>query len=433
MRVKNAISDTGERFCVLLDSNGFPMVYPNLFITSMYRNSGQSVGTFRKTLENIAFLYELSSRLKIPIEARCAKQDFLSYEEVSRIGQYAGLTKSGALDSLTESKKVVPFRRVARKRLEVSRYTIVDDPEQDKVFWQTKYNRLSDFGNYIDWLERYHSPHKKTQTKRYFDELRPLKSQQKTYWEILEGYKFKSLDKQQRNVFLDRIRADFPDRVWRDEGVCYRNYTLAMLLYMLGVRIGEALNLKIEDIRQRGNKHFAYIRHNTDDKQDSRIYQPKLKTNSRALQLTARLKLILDTYITHHRSAIKGAAHCPFLFISHRLSKGKANPLSISAAEKVFREFSTVMGFKVRPHILRHTWNDRYSEAIDQKIANKETTQEKAEADRCQLMGWAKGSDMNLIYSARYDTERAMMVALAMQDSDFELKESITYDDDIPM
>lgn len=431
--MKSAMSETGERFCVLLDTSGFPMVYPNLFITSMYRNSKQSVGTCRKALENIAFLYELCSRLKIPIEERCAKQDFLSHEEVSRIGRYTGLTKSGALDALIENQKVVPLRRITRNRLEVSRYTIVDDPEEDKVFWQTKYNRLSVFGNYIDWLERYYSPYKETQTKRYFDELRPLKSQQKTYWEILEGYKFKSLDKLQRNIFLDRIRADFPNRVWKNEGVCYRNYALAMVLYILGVRIGEALNLKVEDIQQRGNKYFAYIRHNTDDKQDSRIYQPKLKTNSRALQLTAKLKLILDTYIMHHRSAIKGAAHCPFLFISHRSSKGKANPLSISAAEKVFREFSTVMGFKVSPHMLRHTWNDRYSEAIDQKIVKKETTQEKAEADRCQLMGWAKGSDMNLIYSARYDTERAMRFALTMQDSDFEHKESSIYDDDVPM
>lgn len=204
-------------------------------------------------------------------------------------------------------------------------------------------------------------------------------------------------------------------------------------MYVLGIRIGESLNIKLENLIVKDGKHYVLIKRNAGDLEDPRIKQPKVKTKSRALALSPKLKSILDNYILEHRSHIKGAAHCPFLFISHRIRNNETLPLSISGAEKVFREFGEVMGFNLNPHRLRHTWNDRYSESADKLIEQGKTNEEKSESDRCHLMGWAKGSQMSQIYASRHNTKRTMELSLHLQDEDFELKESLAYDEDLPM
>lgn len=45
MSVKRFIGSNGERFSVLLDSNGFPLTYPNLYTTIYFRNRGHSINT----------------------------------------------------------------------------------------------------------------------------------------------------------------------------------------------------------------------------------------------------------------------------------------------------------------------------------------------------------------------------------------------------
>ncbi len=433
MKSKLFIAGNGERLSILFGKDGMPMLYPNLFVTSIYRNDDQSSSSCKKVLEHISYFYEICKGLKIDIERRCESGGFLSQQEIKKIAYYAGITKKAAEEKLNVGGKVISINRHKPKLLETARHTIRVEKEEDKVFWQTKYNRLSVFAKFVGWLENYHYPHSHSKNKEYFLNERPEKNEGLTYGEIYEQLLFKSLSKEQRNIFLDRIRPDFPDNPWTNKGIQYRNYALAMTLYVLGIRIGEALNIKLEDFQVKGDKYYVLIKRNAGDLNDPRIKQPKVKTKSRALALSPQLKSILDSYILDHRSHIENAAHCPFLFISHRVRNNETLPLSISGAEKVFREFGDVMGFNLNPHRLRHTWNDRYSESADKLIAEGKTNEEKSEADRCHLMGWAKGSTMSQVYASRHNAKRAMELALHLQDEDFELKESLTYDNDVPM
>jgi len=433
MKSKLSVAANGERLAILLEDNGLPLLYPNLFITAIYRNDDQSSGSCKKALEHITYFYEIIKGLKIDIERRCESGSFLSLQEIKKISYFAGITQKAARAKLINESSTISINSHKPKLLETVRHVIRVEKQEDTVSWQTRYNRLTVFGRYVNWLEKYHYPYQGNESEEYFFDERPGKSEGLTYCEIHEQLSFKSLNKDQRNIFLDRIRPDYPDSPWNNEGVRYRNYALAMTLYVLGIRIGESLNIKLEDLIVRNGKNYLLVKRNAGDLDDPRIKQPKVKTNSRALALSPQLKSILDTYILEHRSYVQGAAHCPFLFMSHRTRNNEVLPLSISGAEKVFREFAQVMGFHLYPHCLRHTWNDRYSESADKLIAQGKTTEEKTEADRCHLMGWAKGSTMSLVYSSRYDTKRTMQHALHLQDEDFELKESIAYDNDVPM
>ena len=435
MKYKMFIANSGERLSILIGDDGMPMHYPNLFITSMYRNDDQSSGSCKKALEHILYFYEICIGNNIDIEKRCESNNFLSQQEIDQIAYFAGITKKATDKKLKTqtNNKVISINLHKAKLLETARHSIRVEKEEDKVFWQTKYNRLTVFGRFIGWLENYHYPHSKSKNKEHFLLKRPEKNEGLTYGEIHEQLSFKSLSIVQRNVFLDRVRPDFPNNPWSNKGVQYRNYSLAMTLYVLGVRIGEVLNVKLEDFQIKDGKYYLLIKRNAGDLNDPRVKQPKVKTNSRALALSPQLKSILDNYILEHRAHIEDAAHCPFLFLSHRIRNNETLPLSISGAEKVFREFGAVMGFNLNPHRLRHTWNDRYSESVDKLIEQGKTNEEKSEADRCQLMGWAKGSTMSQVYASRHNVKRAMELALILQDDDFELKESLAYDDEVPM
>ena len=80
------------------------------------------------------------------------------------------------------------------------------------------------------------------------------------------------------------------------------------------------------------------------------------------------------------------------------------------------REISQSVNFNVNAHAFRHSWNDKYSEYADRKIAEGRTTHNKAESDRLKLMGWSETSEMAKWYSQRYERRRAFEVGLELQE-----------------
>lgn len=433
MRTKLFVGKTGERYSILLNDDGIPLDHPNLFVTNLYRNRGQAASSCQKALEHVSFFLEVCSGLDIDVEARTTKAEFLTYEEIQRIVYFAGITREATKAKFkATSKNVLKFKVAKPRMLETARYSIVAEKKEDKVHWQTKYNRISIFLDYVNWLEKYYHPYAKTRTKLYFTELRPQKNEGPTYGEMLEANTYKSLTPEERTIFIDRIRPNYTDNPWNDESIKVRNYAMCMFIWILGVRLGECLNVKLQDLVVRKGKRYVVISRNADDANDSRIKQPKVKTNGRSLALSPKLQKILDDYIYEHRANLQNIGTNEFLFVSHRVRKGKLNPLSISAAEKIFAQLSEKLGFHLHPHRLRHTWNDRFSEAMDKQIAAGKTNEDKSEFDRCQLMGWKQGSTMSLVYASRHNAKRAMTLALKMQDADFAIKESIEYDEDLP-
>ena len=250
------VANNGERLAILKCCDGLPLLYANLFVTVIYRNADQSSGSCKKAMEHISFFYDVCKGLNINIEERCESGNFLSHQEVKKVAYFAGITQRAAKLKLKYEDSVVSINRLKPKLLETARHAIRAEKEEDKVFWQTKYNRLTVFGRYVGWLERYHYPHLESKNEEHFLKERPAKNEGFTYGEIHEQLSFRSLSKLQINIFLDRIRPDYLDNPWVDEGVRYRNYALAMILYVLGIRIGESLNIKLEELKVDNDEHL---------------------------------------------------------------------------------------------------------------------------------------------------------------------------------
>ena len=86
--------------------------------------------------------------------------------------------------------------------------------------------------------------------------------------------------------------------------------------------------------------------------------------------------------------------------------------MSPRAIGKIFDSLQGVLGFDLHPHMLRHTWNDRFSAAIDRNTPPGGHTPEASEERiRNFLMGWSPNSNMADGYSRRH-IERAARDAL---------------------
>jgi integrase len=65
------------------------------------------------------------------------------------------------------------------------------------------------------------------------------------------------------------------------------------------------------------------------------------------------------------------------------------------------------------PHVLRHTWNDHFSELMDEKGVPEEIEHKM----RSRLMGWSETSKTATTYTRRHVHKRARAAALQLQRS----------------
>ena len=274
---------------------------------------------------------------------------------------------------------------------------------QDSVTKGLTYRRLTNFADYAGWLENYFHPSVKTETKRLFKFRRPNRPMD-------VELEYKSFDSDQLNIILKAIDSGNQDRIWISDYITYRNELIIYLFLYLGCRKGELLNLKITDLIHQQGTPYITIKRNPHDSNDSRLYQPLVKTRSRSIGLNQNLQKKLENYILNYRSTLPNAELTDYLILSNT-----GQPLSINALNKMFTEISRTVSFNVYAHAFRHTWNDKYSEKTQVLISSGESTEAQVENNRAYLMGWIPNSQSARRYSKRAENKLAVEVGLHIQ------------------
>lgn len=93
--------------------------------------------------------------------------------------------------------------------------------------------------------------------------------------------------------------------------------------------------------------------------------------------------------------------------------------MSLSAMNDVFEGLRKAFPGEfpnLQPHVLRHTWNDKFSEAMDKAGVTPDDEQQM----RAFLMGWSPTSQTAHTYTRRHTRRKARAVSLAMQTAQFE-------------
>lgn len=392
-------------------ATGEPLAEPSLYVMSEIRATNRAANTIEHVLRSILVLQLFLDSNQIKLENRFQEGRVLTLSELDNLVRHCRRPIAEQRGLETTQDLITGSRQAAPKIVHFDRrYTA--SPE---VAGHTAANRVRAIRDYLGWLvtnriARYPSGALESVNlwndwERCKDGLNARVPRYKGRNTIghREGLPQKIVER-----MLSVTAPESPGNPWKGDGTRNRNYLLIRWLLDLGLRRGELLNVKIADINFQAEE--LLIARRADDPEDPRRDQPTVKTRDRKLPLSSGLCDMTFAYITKIRKAISGARVHPFLFVS----MGTGAPMSLSSLNKVFAELRDAFPgefIEVTPHILRHTWNDRFSEMIDKK----KISEPDEERMRSFLMGWSPTSNTAVTYTRRHVRRKAQEVSLRMQ------------------
>jgi integrase len=170
---------------------------------------------------------------------------------------------------------------------------------------------------------------------------------------------------------------------------------------LLGVRLRDIDFQKLE----------VHIARRADTKDDPRAHQPLAKTHARVLSLSEDLAELTQNYVIWCRANQGASRRHDYLFVSG----GTGKPLSLAGANKLFVALRTAglnLPDDLTAHVLRHSWNDRFSKEMERAGVSPELEQKM----RSVLMGWSPTSESAATYTRRYVRQRASEAMKSMQE-----------------
>ena len=381
--------DSGERYCLVVDrTTGLPIYHPNLFITTQLRNKSDSFSTMLSAANNIAIFLRFLDDRDINLEKRVVCRELFETHELDDLRDY------------TQRR----FSKVADEGCYVGNEGVVSSI--------THYMRLTTIAQYISWYANHLIKQPSTVEAR---QIKRVETQIKARRPVKKGRnrdQDRSLNDDQLEVLFEVIKVGselnpFGEQIQR------RNRLMILILYHLGIRGGELLNLRVSDIDF--SKQQLKVVRRADDKNDPRVQEPNAKTLERTTLLGEILSKEIHEYITKDRRKVTNAKRNDFLFVTHKEGPTVGQPISKSSYYKVLNIVKTVSPdlYKLTGHKLRHTWNRKFSEKMDSM--DEPVSEEKQEQFRSYLMGWKQGSGTAMHYNKRFIKEQAQKAALALQ------------------
>lgn len=395
---------------MLLDrATGLPAFYPNLYILTELRQTNMATATIERALREIMVLLDYLALCNIDLADRIRKGQLLSLGEIDGLARHC----RQRFEQLQTQEQETAAGGVATTHL-IQRRAHRHLIPFTEVSLPTAANRIRTIHAYLSWLVIVRLSHQglseavKMSLAQVRTDVLPILlarmpiSKGRNAIGQRQGALPETMER-----FVQIIDPASLENPWRGEFTKKRNVLLLYWLWKLGLRRGELLNIKIRDIDFRANT--VIVARRADDPEDPRKYQPRVKTRDRKLPLAPDLAAATNHYIVYERSRIPGAKN-PFLFVA----EATGAPLSLSAINKLFRELRMKcpdLPDDFTAHVLRHTWNDDFSEHTDHKGLSDEIT----EKMRTYMMGWSPTSKTASVYTRRRIEEKARQASLEMQ------------------
>ncbi len=181
-----------------------------------------------------------------------------------------------------------------------------------------------------------------------------------------------------------------------------RNYLIIALFLETGLRRGAIAKLKIEHCKFWGSFDEITITRSPDDKSDPRLHRPSQKTKAHKSYVSHGLMHLIKTYIETIRASFPAAEAHEMVFIAEMNTKGSiGKPISLASINSIFKTLSKKLDFTIHPHLLRHKWNELFTEAAEERgLSNEEM-----DKLRKYAMGWSRTSVMARVYNEFKDIE----------------------------
>jgi integrase len=185
-----------------------------------------------------------------------------------------------------------------------------------------------------------------------------------------------------------------------------RNWLMCAIAYQCGLRRGELLKIRLDDL-PKPNDPGIKIRRRPHDRADVRRHKPRVKTVERVLPISDEIRAGLRAYLASPVQIGRPAGRTPYLFVS----AGGA-PLSIAAADGIVKIMGRHTGVeKLSWHSFRHTW----AESLADDLLG-EYHEEQALAFIRELGGWKSNSATPMHYIQNALAKRAAAFLQARND-----------------
>ncbi|SKD04707.1 Phage integrase family protein [Burkholderia sp. CF099] len=406
--IRNVVRESGERLSLLCRrSTGQPLFDPTCYAVAELRGAGHASATIEQALRAVMALYLIFDRMGVDLDVRFQEFRVLEPHEVEDLMRQC----------------LLPFRRLVADEgypgnvIPLDGSSAIALTEDSDVLSRRAYAiRLLYIRDYLRWL----SPHRVARLRLNRD---PRADQMEAAFEqvlSLLGTRIpkrrgravlgqrEGLSKEQRARLLAVIDPAAPDNPWTSAHARERNRAMIRTLLKLGCRRGELLGLRVRDVNFATG--MVRIVRKADDPTDPRMRQPLVKTLDREVALGEEVTTLVRQYVRGARQALKGARRHGFLFVAN----GSGAPLSLDGLSKAFsalRRGCPDLPSDLSPHVLRHTWNDEFSEYADRAGMS--------EAEEMQVrnyaMGWQHDSGSSQFYLRRHTRERAAAAQTTMQ------------------
>lgn len=378
----------GECHVILVDETKTPLFYPTLWVTVTLRGSSLAVNTIQNALSAIKYLYSWQDIYSVDIEQRFAEGNLLKANEIHSLRDF--LQKS--LKQKANKKVILITRKVQ----------IVEK--------STHHARMSVAAAYLEFLARRLYPYSAEVEKRISSMVDQIKANR-------PNQASKTANRDRDEKFLEdsdldaiekKLRPGAEENPFTDNSVQFRNALIFIILRVTGIRRGELLNLKVEDINFSAN--YLQIVRRPDSQNDQRRYQPVVKTRERQFPLDPELVNQIYEYVTKHRSKLSAAKRHGYLFVTHKKGRHLGAPMSNSTFNKLIEAMKETVS-TIHAHQLRHHWNYSFSNLSTAKGLSPE----REEKLRSYLMGWKQTSNTAAIYNRRHIKKEATESMLELQ------------------
>ena len=405
-RIHEAILEDGERLPLLVDHAGNVPFLPSLYVMGALRPRDAS-STISIKLNAIKLLYLWAAARGLDIEARFGCEEMLSLIEIDNLVYHSRFQ----LDQFKPSPQSSNSKVID---LKPDNITVVD--------YTTQAKRLHDITHYLNWITHELMKNIDRKNPKYEYMLTTLNR-------VLTAIKSripnrisasssrinppKGFSREIQQRILEVIEPPHPDNPFKNEFVKIRNQLYVTICIALGPRIGESLNIKLQDIDLSGDRPKIRIRRRPDDPEEDRSRAPRVKTLERTLPVAREWAALIHNYLNRYRKRLRKARKHHFLFVARDGEK-----LSYASACQIFATLKNrVDGIPTNfsQHLCRHAWNERFSEQAEMKGL---TPDEIREARR-NIMGWGISSRMPERYDRRFAQKKAEDLSIQMQENYF--------------
>lgn len=341
MAVVMVEQETGERLPMILDADGLPDPASNEWLLS---RRGSSTNTLLRNARELDILVSWLHDSGINIVERIRSE--WNFTEAELKGSLVerlrhSVKRSEAHDALSLQQRLVP---VAPETFNQRLTTI-------KAFFAFSFDleieQLSSKDRMRERLQKHKDKVDQTFSRAFVAEYGSSTAL------------VKDLEDDQLESFKRIVSYDNPDAYGVNEHVRFRNYIASMIMLRYGLRIGELLSLRVEDIFFGRISEIGVVRRPEDPK-DPRRPRPKVKRLARQLPLDEpNFARELSDYIEIHREAMMEAGDADdhdYLIVSD-----EGAPLHSNSLAQYFRivraRFPDDLPSTLSAHMLRHTFS----------------------------------------------------------------------------